>query len=65
MYESTMDALSHLYDRVSAGGYVIVNDYRVVDGCRQAVNDFRARRGIRDEIVEIDGVGVYWQKSAA
>ncbi len=65
MYESTMDALSHLYDRVSAGGYVIVDDYRVVDGCRQAVDDYRARRGICDEIVEIDGVGVFWQKSAA
>jgi len=65
MYESTMDALTHLYDRVSAGGYVIVDDYRVVDGCRQAVDDFRARRGILDEIVEIDGVGVFWQKSAA
>lgn len=64
MYESTMDALNHLYDRVSAGGYVIVDDYRVVDGCRQAVDDFRARRDIRDEIVEIDGVGVFWQKSA-
>lgn len=65
MYESTMDALTHLYGRVSAGGYVIVDDYRVVDGCRQAVDDFRTRLGIRDDIVEIDGVGVFWQKSAA
>lgn len=63
MYESTMDALSYLYDRVSPGGYVIVDDYHAVDGCRQAVDDFRARRDIRDEIVEIDGIGVFWQKS--
>jgi len=63
MYESTMDALVSLYDRVSPGGYVIVDDYRVVDGCRKAVDEFRARRGIDDEIVEIDGVGVYWQKT--
>lgn len=62
MYESTMDALSNLYDRVSPGGYVIVDDYRVVAGCRKAVDEFRARRGIDDVIVEIDGVGVYWQK---
>src|SRR5262249_48778679 len=27
LYESTMEALSHLYDRVSVGGYVIVDDY--------------------------------------
>lgn len=62
MYESTMDALVHLYDRVSIRGYVIVDDYRVVQGCRQAVDEFRAMRGINDAIVEIDGVGVFWQK---
>lgn len=64
MYESTMDALTHLYDRVSPGGYVIVDDYRVVEGCRKAVDEFRAKRGIEDEIVEIDGVGVFWHKTA-
>jgi hypothetical protein len=63
MYESTLDALRHLYDRVSPGGYVIVDDYRVVEGCRKAVDEFRAGRGIADEIIEIDGVGVFWQKS--
>jgi hypothetical protein len=64
MYESTMDALQHLYGKLSPRGFVIVDDYRVVDGCRQAVDDFRAARGIEDAIVEIDGVGIYWQKTA-
>jgi len=64
MYESTTDALRHLYDRLSPSGFVIVDDYRVVAGCREAVDDFRAARGIKDMIVEIDGVGVYWQKTA-
>lgn len=63
MYESTMDALINLYDRVSPGGFVIVDDYRVVEGCRKAIDEFRAFRGINDAIVEIDGVGVYWQKT--
>ena len=63
MYESTMDALVNLYDKVSRRGYVIVDDYRVVEGCRKAVDDFRASRGIVDPIIEIDGVGVYWRKS--
>lgn len=63
MYESTMDALNNLFDRVSTGGYIIVDDYRVVDGCHKAVDDFRANRGIKDAIVEIDGVGIYWQKT--
>jgi hypothetical protein len=63
MYESTMDALKHLYDKLSPRGFVIVDDYRVVAGCREAVDDFRTARGIRDAIIEIDGVGVYWQKA--
>jgi O-methyltransferase len=63
LYESTIIPLDALYDKVAAGGYVIVDDYHVVDGCRQAVHDFRSKRGITAEIVEIDGVGIYWQKS--
>lgn len=63
MYESTMDALTNLYDKLSTRGYVIVDDYRVVEGCRKAVDDFRAGRGIQDPILEIDGVGVFWRKS--
>lgn len=63
MYESTMDALRHLYDKLSPRGFVIVDDYRVVAGCREAVDDFRKLRGIDDLIEEIDGVGVFWQKT--
>jgi len=62
MYESTTDALTHLYNRVSAGGYVIVDDYHLA-GCRQAVQDYRASHGIDEEIRDIDGMGVYWQKA--
>jgi O-methyltransferase len=63
LYESTIIPLEALYERVSHGGYVIVDDYHVVDGCRQAVHDFWSRRGISPEMVEIDGVGIYWQKT--
>jgi O-methyltransferase len=63
MYESTIDTLTLLYDKVSSGGFVIVDDYRVVEGSRKAVDDFRALRNIVDRIEEIDGVGIYWQKS--
>lgn len=61
MYESTMDALSALYDKVSSGGYVIVDDYNVVPACKQAVQDFLTTRDFTPTLVEIDGVGVYWQ----
>ena len=63
LYESTIIALEALYDKVSVGGYVIVDDYHVVKGCQQAVHDFCSSRGIKPHMVEIDGVGVYWKKA--
>lgn len=63
LYESTIIPLEALYDKVSVGGYVIVDDYHVVKGCKQAVQDFFAARQIHPELVEIDGVGVFWQKT--
>lgn len=62
MYESTIDPLNHLFDRVSPGGYVIVDDYRVVPASKDAVHDFLDARGLTPEIIEIDGVGVYFRK---
>lgn len=64
MYESTMDALRALYHKVSHGGFVIVDDYHAVLGCRQAVHDFMQADfpGEPLELHEIDGVGVYWQR---
>lgn len=63
LYESTMDALVHLYPKLERGGYAIVDDYGDVPGCRQAVNDYRAAHGIGDEIIPIDQAGVFWRKS--
>jgi hypothetical protein len=64
MYGSTIVALNSLYDRLSFGGYVIVDDYHVVDGCRKAVQDFFRAKAISPELEEIDGVGVFWRKEA-
>ena len=64
LYESTMDALSALYPRLSVGGYVIVDDYGAMESCRTAVDDFRAERGITEEIERIDWTGVYWRRLA-
>lgn len=63
LYESTIVPLETLYDRVSVGGFVIVDDYHVVPGCKRAVEDFCASRKITPALVEIDGVGVYWRKT--
>lgn len=62
LYESTMDALTHLYPKLARGGYAIIDDYGDVEGCRLAVTDYRAAQGIREEIVPIDQAGVFWRK---
>jgi O-methyltransferase len=62
MYSSTMDALEPLYDKVSPGGFVIVDDYGAVPACAQAVHDFRDARGISDPIHPVDWTGSYWRK---
>jgi O-methyltransferase len=65
MYESTMDALAALYDKVSQGGFVIVDDYGVYPSCRAAIEDFRAARGITGRMHDIDGSGVFWRRGRA
>lgn len=64
MYGSTMDVLTALYDKVSPGGYIIVDDYKLKP-CKQAVDEFRASRGITDPIEIIDWTGIYWRKNGA
>jgi hypothetical protein len=63
MYQSTMDALNALYNKVSRGGYVIVDDYNCWPHCKQAVDDFRKVHGIYEEIVKIDEYAVFWKVS--
>lgn len=63
MYESTMDALNALYGKLSVGGFVIVDDY-CIKNCAAAISDFRSQHNISDEIIEIDGTGVYWRRTA-
>lgn len=62
MYESTIEALESLYPKLSPGGFVIIDDYGAVEGCRKAVHDFRDRHAINDEIEDIDWTGKFWRK---
>ncbi len=64
MYESTMDAMTSLYPKLSPRGYVIIDDYNVVPACKAAVNDYCSANGMQPKIVDIDGVGIYWRKPA-
>ena len=62
MYESTIDPLIHLYDRIPIGGWVIIDDYHVVPASKSAVHDFLDSRGEQQKMHEIDGVGVFFRK---
>jgi hypothetical protein len=64
-YESTMDALTNLYDKLSPGGYAIIDDYAedTWAACRQAVDEFRKSRGITDPMIRVDSKCYYWQRT--
>ena len=61
-YESTKVCLDHLYERVAAGGAVILDDYYCWEGCQKATDEFRTARGIKEPLVRIDDEAVYWIK---
>lgn len=64
LYQSTREVLETLYDRVSPGGFVIVDDYGVLGPCRKAVDEFRLSRGFQAPLRRIDDSGVFWKKPA-
>lgn len=46
-YASTKHELEHLYDRLSPGGVLLIDDYGWWQGSRQAVDEFLAETGAR------------------
>jgi len=63
-YDSTMIPLRHLYPKLSAGGYVIIDDYGLPLGCRQAVDEYRRIHGVTEPIQWINQQTVFWQRRA-
>ena len=63
MYESTTDAISVLYPKLSVGGYLIVDDYGSVDACKAAIEDYRKANCISETIHQIDNDGVLWRRT--
>jgi hypothetical protein len=67
MYESTIVVLDNLYEKIYPGGFVIFDDYGMIEGCDKAVHDFRNRMRI-EEPLEIIGyvngkpLGAFWRK---
>jgi hypothetical protein len=66
-YESTMDALTSLWDRLVPGGFVIIDDYGEESWtyCRQAVEAFRAERRITTPLRRVDSRCWFWRKERA
>ncbi len=61
-YESTMDALVNLYPVLEPGGICIIDDYGLPLGCQQAVDEYRSKHDINNEIVWVNDQTVYWRK---
>jgi len=56
LFESTWDAIIHLYPKLSMNGYVIVDDYGDWVGCRRAINLYRDLCGEVASVTRFDGV---------
>jgi hypothetical protein len=63
LYESTRDALPALYPKLSAGGFVIIDDYHCIPACREAVDEYRERARVATPLETIDWTGVFWRKT--
>lgn len=63
-YESTRVCLDHLYDKVSPGGVIQVDDYGHWAGARKALHEFFDARGIRVTLRYLDYTGRQFVKPA-
>ncbi|QDU99044.1 TylF/MycF/NovP-related O-methyltransferase [Lignipirellula cremea] len=55
-YDSTMCVLENLYEQVSPGGHIIIDDYYSCYGARKATDEFRQKHGIETALAS-DGRG--------
>ena len=62
MYESTADVLYHMYEKVSVGGFVVIDDWNI-GSTRFACLHYFAAHQIQPTIVPIDADSVYWRKT--
>jgi O-methyltransferase len=62
-YEATWVGLESLYPGLSAGGYLIIDDYGLIKECRAAVDDYRREHGITEPIERVDWNGARWRRA--
>ena len=61
-YDSTKVCLDEFYDQVSDGGWIIIDDYGHWPGCKLAVDEFIASRGLNVELIVTDYTERCWIK---
>jgi cephalosporin hydroxylase/glycosyltransferase involved in cell wall biosynthesis len=61
---SPAGVLDALYDKLSVGAFVVVDGYSSPD-CQEAIEAFRARRGIDEVMERVDDGSVFWRKQQA
>ena len=61
-YESVKVCLDHLYDRVTAGGIIQIDDYGHWEGARKAVDEFFLARHLRVPLRYLDYTGRQFTK---
>ncbi len=64
LYSSTLEVLEALYQRVSPGGFVIIDDYAALKPCQEAVDCFRSKNQILEPLRRVDWSCVYWRKAS-
>lgn len=61
LYESQTDVLTHLYPKLSPGGFVIIDDTHLTD-CARAVRDYRQAHGITEPMLGAGPYAGFWRK---
>ncbi len=63
-YDASWTTLASLYPGLSAGGYVVVDDYGALPECQRAVEDFRRLHGISEPLEQVDWTSVRWRRTS-
>lgn len=62
-YTSTYDSLNYFYHRVSEGGYIILNNYKIKHlGCKKAIDKFMLENNIEQSFLNINNNSYFFKK---
>lgn len=61
-YESTKIELEILYEKLTIGGYLIIDDYGHWSGCKKAVDEFFGLEFVNKNFTKLDYTGIMYKK---